>query len=107
DARELGDRELRLLRDVADRAAIADGRVEGAVREAREVDDVADDALPHVRAHAGRLRLLPVQIKLPWRDVEGDHVGADPGELDREASGTCAGVEHEVADTHESLEHAR
>ena len=97
DARELRDRPLRAVDDVAQRPPEADRHVERVVREAREVGDVADHRLDV--GHAGAQ-----QLELPGRDVERGDVGAEPEHLEREPARAGAGVEHPVAGADVALE---
>jgi hypothetical protein len=97
DAQELRHGIFGALEDVADWPAVADGRVEGAVLELREVDDVDDVPRLDLRLQAGSADLLAVQLELPRRDVRDDDPSAVGGELDREPAGPGADLEHAIS----------
>jgi hypothetical protein len=102
NAEELVERDARALEYVAERAPVADDRVERRVPEAAQVDDVEDLArLDRVFDLRGALRVLREHRR---RDVARDHRCAEPRQLEREASRARTRVEDAVAFPDELLE---
>jgi hypothetical protein len=95
DAKEVGQRRVCFADHVAERAADADDCVKLAVPEAREVDDVEEHPVLDRRFDLGRL--LAVELQLARRDISDNHAGADVRQLQGEAPGPGACLEHAVA----------
>ena len=104
DANELPHRVFPTMRDVADRSAVTHHRVETAVCELREVEDVGDDAVGDSLLQGFRRYALAIRFELSRREVDDDDLGADPRELDREPAGPSAGVEDAVTGVNEPAE---
>src|SRR5205807_2570210 len=93
----LRDRPWCVIEHIRERAAVTDDRIELAVRELREVDDVANDAILD-RVFESRISdVLCVQCELPRRDICSDHLCPDLRELDREPARPAADVEYAVS----------
>src|SRR6266508_5166908 len=103
-AHELGHASLGVVEHVAERAAEANGRVEARVLPPRQIPHVGHDTLADPLLEAGGREALDVQLELAWRYVGDDDLRAQPSQLDREAPGPSADVEHSVARTDEPAE---
>src|SRR5207247_9659570 len=103
-AHELGKAVLRPVDDVAERPAEADGRVEGAVLPAREVEHVGDRALDDPFLEPLGRDALAIQLELARGEVGNRDLCAEPRELDREAAGPRADVEQAVARVDEAAQ---
>jgi hypothetical protein len=87
----------RSVEDVAQWAAECGNRVEGRQFEAREIGDVEQPASLDRILVPGGDDAFAVEVKLSRRDVADKNAGSEPGQLDGEAPGTRADLEHSVA----------
>src|SRR5205807_6903155 len=85
------------VEDVAQGAAQGGHYVERRSIEAREVDDIEQLAFLHrVLVPCGN-DVIAVEVKLTRRDIADENASAEPGQLDGEAPGAGADLEHAVA----------
>jgi len=84
------------FKDVAQWAAECGYHIEGPLFEARQIGDV-EYVAPFDRILApGGSNAIAVQVKLSRRDVADKNPSPEPGQLDGEAPGTGANLEHPV-----------
>jgi len=101
---ELVEGMVGLIEDVAQRAAVANGGVEGAVGELTEVDYVRLDTTNDAGLQPGLRQCASVQFELACREVRDGDRGAEPSQFKSESAGSRADVENPVARPHEAAE---